>query len=151
MNFLAVWTEEERERERMAGLVPPFTEESAIAKVQKAEDLWNTKDPVNVAQAYTEDSEWRNRDLFIRGRPAIIKFLTEKWEAEREYKLRKRLFCFTHNKIAAEFEYEFVDTDGQWWRAYGIEHWTFDADGRMQQRDMSANNVCITEAERMFK
>ncbi|KAI5074023.1 hypothetical protein GOP47_0012036 [Adiantum capillus-veneris] len=135
----------------MAALVPPFDEESAIAKVQRAEDLWNTKDPAKVALAYTEDSEWRNRDVFLRGRAQIIDFLTQKWEAEKEYKLRKHLFCFTHNKIAVEFEYEFVDADGQWWRAYGIEHWTFDEHGLMQRRDMSANNIPIKEAERMFR
>ncbi|MCO5604941.1 hypothetical protein L7F22_059116 [Adiantum nelumboides] len=134
----------------MAGLVPPFDEVSATAKVQRAEDLWNTKDPARVALAYTEDSEWRNRDVFLKGRAQIIDFLTQKWESEKAYKLRKRLFCFSHNKIAVEFEYEFVDADGQWWRAYGIEHWTFDENGLMQQRDMSANNLPIQETERWF-
>ncbi|MCO5564041.1 hypothetical protein L7F22_017696 [Adiantum nelumboides] len=134
----------------MAALVPPFDEVSATAKVQIAEDLWNTKDPARVALAYTEDSEWRNRDVFLKGRAQIIDFLTQKWESEKAYKLRKRLFCFSQNKIAVEFEYEFVDADGQWWRAYGIEHWTFDENGLMQRRDMSANNIPIKETERLF-
>ncbi|KAH7414763.1 hypothetical protein KP509_14G009900 [Ceratopteris richardii] len=134
----------------MAALVPPFDEDSARTKVQRAEDLWNTKDPARVALAYTEDSVWRNRDLFFQGREEIIDFLTEKWQLEKDYRLRKRLFCFSDNKIAVEFEYEFRDEKGQWWRAYGIEHWTFNANGLMQRRDMSANNIPIKEEERMF-
>ena len=135
----------------MEALVPPFNEQTALAKVQRAEDLWNTKDPIKVAQAYTMDSEWRNRDLFIHGREAITAFLAEKWKMERQYKLQKRLFCFRDNKIAVEFEYEYVDEKEVWWRAYGIEHWTFDSSGLMQKRDMSANNVQISAEERMFR
>jgi nuclear transport factor 2 (NTF2) superfamily protein len=132
-------------------LAPPFTLHTALAKVQRAQDLWNTRDPDLVSLAYTLDSEWRNRDLFLRGRGAIVAFLAQKWQAEREYKLKKRLFCFSDDKIAVEFEYEFVDEGGAWWRAYGIEHWTFDPSGLMRRRDMSANNVRITAEERMFR
>lgn len=136
---------------QVQNLVPPFTLDTAIAKVQRAQDLWNSKDPLRVAQAYTIDSVWRNRDCFLCGRDAIIQFLTQKWQKEMHYKLQKRLFCFLDNKIAVDFEYEFIDDDGQWWRAYGIEHWTFDQQGLMERRDMSANNVPIREEERMLK
>ncbi|EFJ12464.1 hypothetical protein SELMODRAFT_406555 [Selaginella moellendorffii] len=136
----------------MASLVPPFTEATAKAKVQRAEDLWNTKDPNKVALAYTPDSVWRNRDQFLRGREEIIGFLQKKWDVEKRYKLRKRYFCHNDNKIAVEFEYEYLDeVAGQWWRAYGIEHWTFNQDGVMERRDMSANNIPISSEERMFK
>ncbi|KAK9865767.1 hypothetical protein WJX84_001487 [Apatococcus fuscideae] len=130
-------------------LVPPFTEETARKKVQAAEDGWNSKDPQRVAKAYTEDCVWRNRDQFFQGREAIISFLTDKWAMELGYRLKKHLFCFTGNKIAVHFQYEFHDAAGQWWRAYGNEHWTFNAEGIMSQRDMSANNVGpIKEADR---
>ncbi len=36
--------------------LPPFTIETARAKVQAAEDAWNTRNPERVALAYTEDS-----------------------------------------------------------------------------------------------
>jgi len=131
-------------------LVPPFTDETAKAKVQRAEDLWNTKDPEKVALAYTEDSEWRNRDRFFKGREAIKSFLREKWTKEQEYKLRKYLFTFNNDKIAVHFQYEYKDEKGNWWRAYGNEHWTFDANGLMKKRDMSCNDVPIKEAERLY-
>ena len=129
-------------------LVPPFTEETARKKVQAAEDGWNTKDPQRVAKAYTEDSIWRNRDQFFQGREAIINFLTKKWEMEKGYRLKKHYFCHDNNKIAVHFQYEYHDDQGQWWRTYGNEHWTFNAEGIMAQRDMSANNIPIQESER---
>ncbi len=61
---------------------PPFTEETALAKVQAAEDAWNTRDPEVVAKAYSEDSEWRNRTEFFTGREAIKEFLRRKWAKE---------------------------------------------------------------------
>jgi hypothetical protein len=51
--------------------LPPFDRESALTKVQAAEDAWNTRDPERVAGAYTADSAWRNRDAFFTGRPAV--------------------------------------------------------------------------------
>ncbi len=131
-------------------IVPPFTEETARAKVQRAEDMWNTKDPEKVALGYTEDSEWRNRGLFFKGREEIKKFLHAKWQKEKEYKLKKHLFCFNDNKIAVHFQYEYVDDNGQWWRAYGNEHWTFNSEGLMYKRDMSCNDVPIKAEERQF-
>jgi nuclear transport factor 2 (NTF2) superfamily protein len=126
---------------------PPFTAASAAAKVQAAEDAWNTRDPDRVALAYTEDSEWRNRDTFLKGRDEIRGFLTAKWERERDYRLRKQLWAFTENRIAVRFEYESRDADGQWWRSYGNEMWEFSPDGLMARRHASINDAPIDEAD----
>ena len=131
--------------------LPPFTEESARQKVQLAEDGWNSRDPERVALAYTEDSEWRNRIEFVTGRPAIIAFLRRKWERELDYRLRKELWAFTGNRIAVRFEYEFHDQDGRWFRAYGNENWEFAANGLMQRRFASINDLPIEEADRKFR
>ncbi|KAK4699717.1 uncharacterized protein P7C70_g6542, partial [Phenoliferia sp. Uapishka_3] len=132
-------------------LAPPFTLESAQLKVKKAQDLWNTMDPVKVSLAYTEDSVWRNRDQFLSGREAIVKFLTQKWEKETSYRLRKRLFAFEGNRIAVQFWYEFHDASKkEWRRTYGLEHWTFNESGLMEKRHMSGNDVTIQESERWF-
>jgi uncharacterized protein len=128
--------------------LPPFTPETAAQKVQAAEDAWNTRDPHKVAQAYTIDSVWRNRDLFVNGREAIIAFLTQKWERELDYALRKSLWCFEGNRIAVRFQYESHDRDGQWWRSYGNELWEFDEHGLMRRREASINDVAIDESER---
>ena len=129
---------------------PPFTEETARAKVKAAENAWNTRDPDRVALAYTEDSDWRNRDQFFKGRDAIREFLTGKWEKELDYRLMKELWAFTGNKISVRFEYEYHDAAGQWFRTHGNEHWEFDGDGLMRRRDMSANDVPIEESERRY-
>lgn len=129
-------------------LVPPFTEETARAKVQAAEDAWNSCDPERVVLAYTSDSEWRNRDIFLNGREEIKTLLTAKWKKERDYKLKKELWAFTDNRIAVRFEYEWRDSDDQSWRSYGNENWEFDADGLMQKRFASINDVQINETER---
>lgn len=128
--------------------LPPFTMGTALEKVQKAEDAWNSKDPVKVAQAYTIDSEWRNRTQFINGREEIVKFLTGKWEKEKNYKLKKELWGFRENRIAVKFEYEFHDPNGQWYRAYGNELWEFDEKGLMQKRFASINDLKIEEKDR---
>jgi nuclear transport factor 2 (NTF2) superfamily protein len=128
--------------------LPPFNIETAKQKVQMAEDAWNTKDAVKVSQAYTIDSEWRNRTSFVNGRNEIVKFLTEKWEREHQYKLKKGLWAFTDNRIAVRFEYEFCNNDGQWFRAYGNENWEFDENGLMQKRYASINDLPIEETER---
>ena len=133
----------------MKKLIPPFTKETAKAKVQAAEDAWNSKDPEKVSMAYTIDSQWRNRDLFFNGRKAIVEFLSDKWSKELNYKLKKYLWSFTENRISVRFEYEWKDaTSGQWYRTHGNEHWEFDKDGKMQIRDMSANDIKINESER---
>ena len=129
---------------------PPFTEETARAKVKAAENAWNTRDPDRVALAYTEDSDWRNRDQFFKGRDAIREFLTGKWEKELDYRLMKELWAFMGNKISVRFEYEYHDAAGQWFRTHGNEHWEFDDDGLMSRRDMSANDVPIEESERRY-
>lgn len=121
-------------------LVPPFTEETARAKVQRAEDLWNTRNPQKVALAYTEDCLWRNRDEFVRGHAEIIAFLTRKWEKELDYQLRKELFLFSDDKIAVQFDYSWHDAAGRRYRSHGLEHWEFAADGRMQKRTASIND-----------
>jgi uncharacterized protein len=128
--------------------VPPFTEETARKKVQAAEDAWNTCDPDRVAMAYTEDSDWRNRDEFFTGREAIREFLARKWARERDYRLRKGLWCHQGNRISVRFEYESRDGDGQWWRSHGNEHWEFDDEGYMRRRDASINDYPIEESER---
>lgn len=128
--------------------LPPFTRETALQKVQAAEDAWNTRDPVRVAQAYTVDSVWRNRDEFVSGRDAIVAFLTRKWERELDYALRKNLWCFDDDHIAVRFQYESHDPEGRWWRSYGNELWEFDEHGLMQRREASINDVPIDESER---
>ena len=129
-------------------LAPPFTEETARAKVQAAEDAWNSRNPDQVAFAYTPDSEWRNRDTFLTGREEIKALLTAKWGKERDYKLKKELWAFAGNRIAVRFEYEWRDRDDQWWRSYGNENWEFAPDGLMQKRFASINDVPIDETER---
>ena len=127
---------------------PPFDEESARRKVQAAEDAWNTRDPELVAGAYTEDSVWRNRDEFITGRDQIEAFLRRKWARERDYALRKDLWCWQGNRIAVRYQYESRDADGQWWRSYGNELWEFADDGRMARREASINDLAITAEQR---
>ena len=129
---------------------PPFTRETALQKVQAAEDAWNSRDPERVALAYTEDSQWRNRDTFLTGRAAIAEFLTAKWQREQEYVLRKSLWAFTDDRIAVRFQYEWHDADGQWWRSHGNENWEFDAEGLMRRREASINDVPISAAERRW-
>jgi uncharacterized protein len=129
-------------------LRPPFTEASARAKVKAAEDAWNTRDPERVALAYTPDSEWRNRDQFVRGREQIVELLRRKWARELDYRLRKELWAFTEDRIAVRFEYESRDCDGQWWRSYGNEMWEFDAEGLMRRRYASINDIAIEPHER---
>lgn len=127
---------------------PPFTEETARQKVQAAEDAWNTRDPQHVALAYTPDSVWRNRDVFVTGREEIVRFLTAKWERELDYALRKSLWGFRENRMAVRFQYEWHDSAGRWWRSYGNELWQFSADGLMERREASINDVPISEADR---
>jgi uncharacterized protein len=128
--------------------VPPFTEETARIKVQAAEDAWNTCQPERVAGAYSPDSVWRNRDEFFQGREAIIAFLHRKWSKERDYRLKKELWCFTDNRISVRFEYESRDQSGQWWRSHGNEHWEFDELGYMRRRDASINDYPIAFGDR---
>jgi hypothetical protein len=131
--------------------IPPFTIETAIAKVQAAENAWNSRDPDRVALAYTEDSEWRNRDEFINGRTEIREFLKRKWAKELDYRLKKELWCFMDNRIAVRFEYEYHDAAGHWYRAYGNENWEFAANGLMMRRFASINDLAILESDRKFR
>jgi nuclear transport factor 2 (NTF2) superfamily protein len=130
---------------------PPFTRETAAQKVQAAEDAWNTRDPERVAQAYTEDTVWRNRGEFLEGRAAVVEFLRRKWERERDYALRKELWAFTEDRIAVRFQYESRDASGQWWRSYGNEQWEFAPDGLMRRREASIDDVPIEEADRRIR
>lgn len=125
-----------------------FTLETAQAKVQFAEDAWNSRDPERVARGYSEDSEWRNRATFVTGRRQIVTFLREKWAKELDYRLKKTLWGFRGNRIAVHFEYEWHDEAGQWFRSYGVELWEFDEAGLMKQRIASINDAPIAEAER---
>jgi len=130
-------------------ITPPFTAASARAKVQAAEDAWNSRNPELVARAYSEDSAWRNRDEFFSGRAAIKAFLTRKWTRELHYRLMKELWAYTGNRISVRFEYEWQDArSGQWYRSHGNEHWEFDDQGLMRRRDMSANDIPIEAGER---
>ena len=129
---------------------PPFDLDSALAKVQAAEDAWNTRDPHRVALAYTEDSVWRNRDVFVTGRDGIVGFLTAKWARELDYVLRKSLWAFHENRIAVRFQYEWHDAEGQWFRSYGNELWEFADNGLMSRREASINDLRIDEADRRY-
>jgi hypothetical protein len=128
--------------------LPPFTMETALQKVQMAEDAWNSKDPERVSLAYTIDTEWRNRTDFINGREAVKAFLKKKWERELNYKLKKELWGFRENRMAVRFEYEYQDAAGQWFRAYGNENWEFDENGLMRKRYASINDLPIKESDR---
>ena len=128
--------------------LPPFTAETAAQKARMAEDAWNTRDPARVALAYTPDSRWRNRSEFFSGRDAIVAFLTRKWARELEYRLIKEVWAFHDDRIAVRFAYEWHDASGRWFRSHGNEQWEFDADGLMQRREASINDVAIAEPER---
>jgi hypothetical protein len=130
--------------------LPPFTLETAIQKVQAAEDAWNSRDPERVSRAYTVDSQWRNRGQHIVGRDQIVAFLTRKWERELDYVLRKNLWSFHDNRIAVRFQYESRDAFGQWWRSYGNELWEFTEAGLMARREASINDVAIDESQRRY-
>ena len=134
----------------MAAPFPPFTRETAIAKVRMAEDGWNSRDPQRVALAYTEDSRWRNRAEFINGRAEIVAFLTRKWNKELDYRLIKELWAFHANRISVRFQYEWHDDSGNWFRSYGNEQWEFDDDGLMRRREASINDVPIGDNQRKF-
>lgn len=131
--------------------LPPFTLETALEKVQLAEDAWNSQDPERISKAYTVDSEWRNRDQFVNGREAIVKFLSGKWERELNYKLKKEYWAHAENRIAVRFEYEYQTKEGNWFRAYGNENWEFDENGLMAKRYASINDLAIKEEDRKFK
>ena len=134
----------------MAALVPPFTFETATAKVRMAEDGWNSRDPQRVSLVYTPDSAWRNRAEFVNGRPQIVDFLARKWAKELDYRLIKELWAFTGDRIAVRFAYEWHDDSGNWFRSYGNENWEFNAEGLMQRRFACINDLPIKESERKF-
>ena len=131
-------------------LIPPFTRETAIQKVRKAEDGWNSRDPQRVSMVYTPDSQWRNRAEFPKGRIQIVEFLTRKWAKELHYRLIKELWAFADNRIAVRFAYEWHDDASNWFRSYGNENWQFDANGLMELRYASINDLPISEFERKF-
>jgi uncharacterized protein len=131
--------------------LPPFTRDTAMQKVRMAEDGWNSKDPVRVSLAYTEDSRWRNRAEFPVGRAQIVDFLTRKWARELEYRLIKELWAFADNRIAVRFAYEWHDDRGHWFRSYGNENWEFDIHGLMALRFASINDLPISDDERKFR
>src|SRR5690606_28860891 len=130
---------------------PPFDEASAKLKVRAAENAWNGRDPEAVSLAYTPDSEWRNRDLFLTGRGQIRAFLTDKWQRELDYRLIKELWAFTGSRIAVRFAYEWHDEGGRWFRSYGNENWEFAEDGLMRRRLASINDLAIDEGQRLFR
>jgi nuclear transport factor 2 (NTF2) superfamily protein len=130
--------------------LPPFTVDTARQKVRMAEDAWNSRDPVRVSLAYTEDSVWRNRSEFFAGRAAIVEFLTRKWAKEHDYRLIKDLWAYDGNRIAVRFQYEWHDERGDWFRAYGNEQWEFDEAGLMKRREASINDALIKASDRRF-
>jgi len=130
--------------------LPPFTEETAIQKVRLAEDAWNSRDPDRVAAVYTEDTRWRNRAEFPVGREAVRQFLQRKWARELDYRLIKELWAFGGARIGVRFAYEFHDDSGQWFRSYGNENWEFNAQGLMERRYASINDLPIKPEQRLF-
>ncbi|SEC51896.1 hypothetical protein SAMN04489761_3212 [Tenacibaculum sp. MAR_2009_124] len=130
--------------------LPPFTLETAKQKIQLAEDAWNSQNPEKVSLAYSENSEWRNRDTFVNGRKEIVDFLTNKWQKELHYKLKKEYWAHTEDRIAVRFEYEYQTKEGIWFRSYGNENWEFDENGLMKKRYASINDLEIQESERQF-
>lgn len=130
--------------------IPPFDETSAAQKVRGAEDAWNTRDPSGVAQVYTRDTRWRNRDEFLHGRDEVVVFLERKWRKELDYRLIKELWAYGENRIAVRFAYEWHDDSGHWFRSYGNENWEFNPQGLMQSRFASINDLPITKSERLF-
>jgi nuclear transport factor 2 (NTF2) superfamily protein len=130
--------------------LPPFTAETAAQKARAAEDGWNSRDPQRVSLAYTPDSRWRNRNVFLTGRDEIVAFLTQKWERELEYRLIKEVWTYADNRIAVRFAYESRDASGQWFRSYGNENWEFDENGLMRRRIASINDLAIDESERLY-
>ena len=130
--------------------LPPFNAETAVEKVRKAEDAWNSREPAKVSLAYTPDSRWRNRAEFCVGREAIVDLLTRKWARELDYRLCKELWGFKENRMAVRFVYESHDADGQWWRSFGNELWEFDENGLMRRREASINDLKISPEERKF-
>ncbi|EMF00686.1 nuclear transport factor 2 family protein [Streptomyces mobaraensis NBRC 13819 = DSM 40847] len=128
--------------------LPPFTAETALEKVRAAEAAWNSRDPERVALAYTEDSEWRDRDVFLTGRAEITAFLRDKWRRELDYRLRKELWAYTGDRITVRFAYEWHDAAGRWFRSYGNENWEFAANGLMRRRFASIDDVPIRQHER---
>ncbi|MCK5831936.1 MAG: nuclear transport factor 2 family protein [Methylococcales bacterium] len=129
---------------------PPFDHESAMEKVRLTENAWNSKDPEKISLAYTNDSQWRNRDQFISGRKEIITFLKKKWNNELEYRLIKELWCMSSNRIAVRFAYEWHDKSGNWFRSYGNENWEFTESGLMKSRIASINDLAIKDSERKY-
>ncbi|MER6948253.1 nuclear transport factor 2 family protein [Nonomuraea sp. NPDC000554] len=130
--------------------VPPFTRETAIEKVRRAEDAWNTRDPQQVSLGYTADSRWRNRSEFAAGRDEIVALLTRKWNTELDYRLIKELWAYDGNRIAVRFVYEHRDDAGNWYRSHGNENWEFDEHGLMHTRHASINTLPIAESERTY-
>lgn len=130
--------------------LPNFTQATAIEKVRKAENAWNSKMPEVIACAYSLDSNWRNRDTFLQGRPAIVAFLNDKWQREHDYKLIKELWAYSENRIAVRFAYEWRNASAQWFRSYGNENWQFNQNGLMESRHASINDVEILASERKF-
>jgi len=131
--------------------LPPFTAETARQKARMAEDAWNSRDPLRVSLAYTQDTQWRNRSEFLSGREAVVAFLTRKWEREQDYRLIKEVWAFTGDHIAVRFAYEFQGAAGQWFRAHGNEQWAFTEAGLMHRREASINDVPIRESDRLFR
>ncbi|MGR6872141.1 nuclear transport factor 2 family protein [Pseudomonas sp. HK3] len=130
--------------------LPAFTQTSAIEKVRIAEDAWNNKNPKKIATAYSLDSQWRNRDQFVKGRDEIIQFLSGKWNKELEYRLIKELWAYEGNRIAVRYAYEWHDKNGNWFRSHGNENWAFNEKGLMTERHASINDEAILESERKF-
>lgn len=128
--------------------LPPFTEETAKQKIQAAEDAWNSKDHIKVSHAYSVDTEWRNRNQFVNGREEVQQFLSNKWNEELDYKLKKEYWAHGDNRIAVRFEFEYHNASGQWYRAYGNENWEFDENGLMKKRYASINDLEIDESDR---
>ena len=89
---------------------PPFTMETAT---QRCRPLRTRGTPATLSgwPGLHGRLGWRNRDVFVSGRDEIVAFLTQKWERELDYALRKNLWRFEGNRIAVRFQYECRDRE----------------------------------------
>jgi nuclear transport factor 2 (NTF2) superfamily protein len=115
-------------------LKPPFSGETAAAKLQLNENEWNTRNVQKISLLYTEDVEWLDRTTFLTGREAVKEYLTSKFAAQQDYKIKKEVWGAKENRNAIRFQEEWHDQNGQWFHSYGNEQLEFDEQGLISKR-----------------